>query len=312
MFKAAVQMWNKQFREGRDSIKDVKRTGWPRSARTLDNIQRVLTAVQSERSCTISELSQHLDMSESSVRTVLKKDLRMTKLCPKFIPKLLTDEPKAFWVCLCEQNLESIRQDNEFLAKVVTGDESWVSVEELPLRKDSKEWHPKGAPCPLKPLRNWSARKSMLTAFFDMSRPVLVEFVTPGQNVTSKTYCETLRVLKEQIRWKRPHLWEMTDEGYRTFLLQHNNASSHTVIPTLAFIGLSDILIVPHPPYSPDLAPCDYFLFPRLKADLHRHKFRGLQELQTAVRQALKNIPKEDYRAALECLPMRWMKCVKS
>ncbi len=104
----------------------------------------------------------------------------------------------------------------------------------------------------------------------------------------------------------------MTDEGYRTFLLQHDNASSHTAIPTLAFIGSSDILMVPHPPYSPDLAPCDYFLCPRLKVELHGCKFRGLPELQTAVRQALKNIPKEDYQAALECLPVRWMKCVKN
>ncbi len=104
----------------------------------------------------------------------------------------------------------------------------------------------------------------------------------------------------------------MTLDGYRTFILQHDNASSHTAIPTLALISESNLMMIAHLPYSPDLAPCDYFLFPRLKAELRGRKFRGVAELQTAVKQALKSIPQEDYRAALETLPVRWMKCVKN
>ncbi len=141
MSKAAVQKWHKQFHKGRESIKDMKRPGHPRSARTADNIQQVLNAVETKRTSTISEISQHLNLSESSVRTMLKKDLKLTKLSPKFIPKLLTDEQKAFRVRLCEENLDWLQHDNSFLTKIMTGDKSWVGVQELVLKKDSKEWH---------------------------------------------------------------------------------------------------------------------------------------------------------------------------
>ncbi len=107
-------------------------------------------------------------------------------------------------------------------------------------------------------------------------------------------------------------LWQFNEEGDRTFILQHDNASSHTAIPTLALIGESHVQMIAHPPYSPDLAPCDFFLFPRMKAELRGHKFRGRDELQVAVRNALKNIQQEEFTAALDTLPVRWMKCVKS
>ncbi len=178
-------------------MKDEKRSGRPQSARTQGNIDRVLRAVETERSSTIAELAEHLNLSQTSVRTMLKTDLKMTKLCPKFIPRILTEEQKAFRVRLCQENLDWLCRDNTLLQKIITGDESWVSVAEVPLKKDSKEWHPKGGTRPLKALRSRSARKSMLTAFFDMEGPVMAEFSPPGTTVTSETYCEVIKTLKE-------------------------------------------------------------------------------------------------------------------
>jgi hypothetical protein len=40
------------------------------------------------------------------------------------------------------------------------------------------------------------------------------------------------------------------------------------------------IPVVPHPPYSPDLAPCDFFLFPRLKSTLNGKQFQDVAEIQ--------------------------------
>ncbi len=310
--KTAVRKWHKTFAEGRESVKDVKRMGRPRTARTPDNIQRVQEAVETERRSRIADISEELNMSETSVQTILKTDLKMSKLSPKFIPKLLTAEQMRFRVQLCEENLARLREDNALLSKIITGDESWVSVQEVPLKRDSKEWHPKGGTCPLQAIRNRSARKTMVTVFFDMQGPVHTEFMPAGETITADSYCETIKRLKERVRRKCPHLWEHNVDGDRTFLLQHDNASSHTAIPTLALLGSSGIQMVAHPPYSPDLAPCDFFLFPRMKSELRRQRFRGREELQNAVKQALKNIPPEDFKSALECLPVRWMKCIKN
>ncbi len=70
--------------------------------------------------------------------------------------------------------------------------------------------------------------------------------------------------------------------------------------------------MVPHPPYSLDLAPCDFFLFPRLKAEMRGHRFRNLPDLKTAILRTLRLIPREDYHQSLQTLPIRWMKCVKA
>lgn len=56
--------------------------------------------------------------------------------------------------------------------------------------------------------------------------------------------------------------------GIRHLLLHHDNASAHTAAASLDFLQENSMQLVTHPPYSPDLAPCDFFLFPRLKKQL--------------------------------------------
>jgi hypothetical protein len=57
-----------------------------------------------------------------------------------------------------------------------------------------------------------------------------------------------------------------------------------------------------HPPYSPDLSPPDYFLFPKLKMKLKRLHFADVAEIQEAVTDELKKVPKEEFSAALQKL----------
>ncbi len=152
----------------------------------------------------------------------------------------------------------------------------------------------------------------MVTVFFYMQGAVHTEFIPAGETITSESCCKTLKRLKERVRRKCPHLWELNEEGDRTFILQHDNASSHTAIPTLALIGSSGIQMIAHLPYSPDLAPCDFFLFPCMMTELRGQWFRAREEVQTAVKQALKSIDPDDFKSALETLPVHWMKCIKS
>ncbi len=214
---------------------------------------------------------------------------------------------------LCQDNIDTLKGDPTFLHRIITGDECWVSLLEVELKKDSKEWHPHGthADRPMKAIQNRSQRKVMVTVFFDHQGCVLVEFLPPGETVNKDYYCEILRTLKERVRRKRPELWGGR-HGEHQWLLHHDNASPHTSVLTLALIGSSGIEMVPHPPYSPDLAPCDYFLFPRLKAELQGHKHRNLPDLRTAISRTLEHIPAKHYSAALDTLPVRWMKCLKA
>ena len=62
-----------------------------------------------------------------------------------------------------------------------------------------------------------------------------------------------------------------------------------------------------HPPYSPDLAPCDFFLFPRLKKHLAGRKYQTRKNLGSAIFQCLNSIPRKDYENAFE----NWIKRLK-
>ncbi len=316
MSQTRVRIWFKRFKlEGRDSTQDDQRPGRKKTTGSRTNVDRVRHALAPDRRKTVRMLSAELDLPRSGVHCILKKDLYMSKVAPKLVPKLLTPAQEEFCRCICTANLSWVSEDDTLLSRVVTGDESWVSVREVEMKQKSLEWIPKGSPGlrPVKARRQRAVRKLMLTVFWDELGPILIDFLPPGEVVDSDRYVEVLTRLREAIRRKRPHLWmkdpDSSDTQQRRFVIHHDNASSHTSCITLAFF--QHIPLLAHPPYSPDLAPSDFFLFPRLKTRLATNNIRTLDELRASVVKELKAIPKEDYRAALQQqLPLRWMKCL--
>jgi histone-lysine N-methyltransferase SETMAR len=68
------------------------------------------------------------------------------------------------------------------------------------------------------------------------------------------------------------------------------------------------IPVVSHPPYSPDLTSCDFFLFPRLKGK----RFQDVAEIQLNTTRQLQAIPKQAYQTGIEKWKDRWNRCVQS
>lgn len=77
---------------------------------------------------------------------------------------------------------------------------------------------------------------------------------------------------------------------------------------TLTDLGIDTLQ---HPPYSPDLAPCDFYLFPTIKADLRGKHFDDVADLPVVVRECIRKIPVNDYRKCFESWVNRWEKCVR-
>ncbi|GFS13849.1 transposase [Elysia marginata] len=87
----------------------------------------------------------------------------------------------------------------------------------------------------------------------------------------------------------------------RTLLL-HDNAGPHKARTTTQSLRELGIQGLPHPAYSPDLAPCDFWLFAILKDRLAGRKFDRIQDLAKAVNSELRTIPEEDYQGMLYCI----------
>ena len=76
------------------------------------------------------------------------------------------------------------------------------------------------------------------------------------------------------------------------WFLLHDNAPSHNATIVKKFMAKRNVAVLHHPPYSPDLAPADYYLFPKLKFSLIGRHFQTVEEIKCAVTRGLNNISK--------------------
>jgi len=76
------------------------------------------------------------------------------------------------------------------------------------------------------------------------------------------------------------------------------------------FLARKNVCVLYHLPYSPDLSPCDYFLFPILKLPLTGHLFEDVQDIQAAVKSSLRSIPQEDVQRSFQSLLDRATRCI--
>ena len=121
------------------------------------------------------------------------------------------------------------------------------------------------------------------------------EFVPTGQTVNSGFCCEVLQQLHENMQRYHPELWRE-----QTWLLHHDNAPSHTSVLTHQFVAKNKIAVIPHPPYSPDLEPCDFFQFSKLKLKLKGSWFDTIEEIQAESQQMLDTLTEKDLQEVFQ------------
>ena len=93
-------------------------------------------------------------------------------------------------------------------------------------------------------------------------------------------------------------------------LLQQDNARVHTCKVAIDAVERNGYELIPHPAYSPDLAPSDFFLFPNLKKDIRGLHFRSDEEVVTAVEKWVNGKDPDFFSSELMALEHRWSKCI--
>ena len=78
------------------------------------------------------------------------------------------------------------------------------------------------------------------------------------------------------------------------------------------FLTKNGMTTVPHPSYSVDQAPSDFFLFPRMKRDLKGKHFQNVEEVKEKTTEALKAITLPEFQNCFEQWKKRWDKCIDS
>ena len=90
--------------------------------------------------------------------------------------------------------------------------------------------------------------------FFDVHGIAHAEFLLQGETIHQHVYKNILRHLMRSVKEKRRELWKT-----RSWQLHHDKAPAHIALGIQEFLAKNNIAVLEQPPYSPDLAPCDFF-----------------------------------------------------
>jgi len=127
----------KRFSEGRESVTDEERSGWPTTSRTKENIAKIRQILRENRRLTVRSIAEQANIDRETVSKILTEDLDMRKVCAKMVPKELTKEQKQRRVTICQDLLE---RQNDILGCVITGDETWVYQYDPEKKQHSAQW----------------------------------------------------------------------------------------------------------------------------------------------------------------------------
>ena len=116
---------------------------------------------------------------------------------------------------------------------------------------------------------------ALLCIWWNQKEAVYYELLKPGEKVTGDRYRQELIELNQALKRKRP---ELGDRTHKVILL-HDNARPHVAKPVKTYLENIKWDVLPHAPYSPDLAPSDYYLF-RSMHRLSEQLFNSYEEVK--------------------------------
>ena len=287
-----VKYWAKRFREGQEPLEDGFRSGRPKSVTTSGNILEVEWLVEEDPHIAVEEIAMRVGMSTGAAHAILADEMKASKICSRWIRHALTEAQKDNRV-RCASNLLAQYElaDPRRICEIITGDESWIRYDEPLSKERNKIWVLKGDGPPLIPRPDFRDQKVLYSIFFDAQGPVAQIIVPKGKTITGEFYANNCLSEVDKHYWQR-----RPKSGPRGLKLLHDNARPHKTKLVKSVLEGMKITELEHPPYSPDLVPCDFWLFSRLKKDLAGRHFKNRIDLGNAVWRSLKSIPPEDYK----------------
>ncbi|KAL4091658.1 hypothetical protein QTP88_026315 [Uroleucon formosanum] len=271
--RARVFEWHKRFCSGREDVEDDDRSGRPTTSSTNENVEKIDKIIRQDRRLSVRAVAEMVNIDRESVRKILVENLNIKKVYAKMVPKNLTIDQKFNRKEICSDTLKIIKDDPSFINNIITCDETWIFTYDPETKRQSMHWRTPTSPRMKKARMSKSKFKAMLIVFFDIKGIIFVEWVPSGQTVNQYYYKEVLIKLRERVRKKRPDLWK------NGWVLHQDNAPAHSAFSIQRFLTEKKISVLQHPPYSPDLAPCDFFLFPKIKSFLKGTHFQTVDDL---------------------------------
>jgi hypothetical protein len=260
--------------------------------------------IQANCQITVLELSQEVGISVGSVQEILYNKLVVSKVSTRWVPRLLTTEHRERCSVAITQLLKQYeREGAEFLDSTAISSDTWVHYFTPESKTASKQWKHTESPPPKKSENFFSGDDHCYCVLGFKRCP------SPGLSCWLKTintqYYSAL--LNEKVK---PAIRSKQRKRQDSVCFLQDKACPHTVALTSATLPRLKWDVLPHPAYSPDLAPSNYYLFGPMKGLLGGKRFQNNGEVIAGVQHWIQAPPKTFSEIGIKKLPESWHKFI--
>ena len=179
-------------------MRDNERCGRSKEVRTPELIGQIKNFMDKDRHVSMETISAQFDVSVGTVHTIICKELKMRKICAKYVPRVLREDQKERRCPDSREVVELINSDPAVLDALVTCDETWIYCYDPETNRQSSHWKHAGSPRPKKARQSKSTHKLLMIPFFDSTGMIYMHWVPTGQSCYKMRSCLDLKKQKER------------------------------------------------------------------------------------------------------------------
>ena len=299
--KRTCERWISNFRENNFNTDDQVREGRP----SLDIDEKIIEFLTEDKRATTRNIAEGIDQDKTTVcRHLNAMGYRYLENC--WVPHALTQQNKDNRKRICQQLLDSYHR-NDFLSQIITCDEIWVYWDNEGAF-NNRSWRKSDENPLATPARRLTNRKHLASVFWDSKGLLLLDVLPPNATINADVYCTQLDRLIIAVQQRRRRLLH---GGNHNVHYLHDNARPHTAAKTKDKLNALGFTVLPHPPYSPDLSPPDYYLFSPMKCALRGKNYAGVNDINEDLLHWFDKKPRDFFQNGIRSLPGRWLRCIE-
>ncbi|EYC12537.1 hypothetical protein Y032_0047g1535 [Ancylostoma ceylanicum] len=291
--ESQCRRWFQRFRSGDEDLEDEPLA----RGRSVIDDEVLREVVESDPKQTTRELAVRFECSHMTIKNHLNA-IGKSSRCGKWVPHQLTADNLGARIAI-SQILLRCSKSCGFFENILTSDEKWVMFDNT-IKKP--QWLSKGEQPSPTPKPDIHGKKVMLCVWWNMKGLLYMEVLNSDQTVTADLYAQQLGRVDQALRRQGVEPTEVK------FL--HDNARPHVAKITQQKIEELGWELLPHPPYSPDLAPSDYHLFRSMQHSLAEKKFNNREEITLWLSSYFDMQPSQFFENGIRFLRRRWRRVI--
>jgi histone-lysine N-methyltransferase SETMAR len=240
-------------------------------------------------------IAQYYLTTIPTIKDILQRELGMRQFSRRWVPHFLSPAQKVPRVEASKSMLRVLQDaESNNLKGIATSDDSWFRYcypSSTMFARAPSEVIPRTR-------QTIGAKRTMITIFFTAHQLILLGVLSKGSKFNQHYFIDSvfpdLQMENLNSRRRIPH---------GTFWVNMDNSICHNGSKVVSKFDKHHIARLPHPPYSPDLSPCDFWLFGMLKGILNGRGFHSYDEIEEAFTMAWNDLTFDEVQSAFH----NWM-----